>query len=139
MTHRAAMLYQEAKIAGHRGPCGPIALSILTNQPYVEAVKLVEAKGDRQLGKGGTYATNMLSILHELGYSVSDVTEDARANGAKTIQSTGWALRQGWSSEGKLLIQTRNHFAAVQDGIIHDWSAGRKMHIVRIYKITVSA
>jgi len=139
MTHRAAMLYQEAKMLKHGGPCGPIALSILTDQSYIASAELCAEKGSPQEGKGGVFAQQILTILHELGYAVSDITDEARDLGAKTIQSMGWVLKKDFNAPGeKLLIQTRNHFAAVKDGVIHDWSSGRKMHIVRLYRIEVS-
>ena len=142
MTQRASLLYQEAKTLGHGGPCGPIALAILTEQTYLDAVKLCDTDGHHTPTKGnGLKTTSMLSLLHELGYSMEDVTDEARQLGGKTIQSVGWILRENNThfSKGKLLIQTRDHFAAVKDGIIHDWSSGRKMHIVRLYRIEVSS
>jgi len=105
-------------------------------------VNLCEATGKHNPTKGnGLKPHVVLSLLHGLGYSVEDVTDEARQLGGKTIQSIGWILRTGKThfSKGKFLIQTRNHFAAVKDGIIHDWSSGRKMHVVRIYRIGVSA
>lgn len=82
----------------------------------------------------------MLMLLNNIGYHVEDVTDEARQLGAKTIQSVGWLLRENTPfSKGNLLIQTRNHFAAVRDGIIHDWSSGRKMHVTRLYRIGVLA
>jgi len=141
MTQRATLLYKEAEILGHGGPCGPIALSILTDQAYLDAVKLCEARGHNATKGDGLKTTTMLAILHELGYAIEDVTDEARQLGGKTIQSVGWLLREGNTdfSKGKLLIQTRDHFAAVRDGIIHDWSSGRKMHVVRLYRIGVLA
>lgn len=139
MTQRASLLYQEAKTLGHGGPCGPIALAILTDKTYVDAVKLCETDGHHNPKRGnGLKTTTMLKLLHELGYELHDITLNARLKKCKTIQSLGWALRDGSWNDEKLLIQTRDHFAAAVNGIIHDWSAGRKMHLVRVYRVVKS-
>jgi len=140
MTHRADLLYNEAKILKHGGPCGPIALAILTDRTYLDAVKLCERYHHNPTKGTGMDSFQMLMLLNNIGYHVEDVTDEARQLGAKTIQSVGWLLGENTHfSKGKLLIQTRDHFAAVRDGIIHDWSSGRKMHVTRLYRVGVSS
>ena len=69
MTQRASLLYQEAKTLGHGGPCGPIALAILTDKTYVDAVKLYETDGHHNPKRGnGLKTPTMLKPLHEHGY-----------------------------------------------------------------------
>ena len=44
-TTRATLLYQEAKLAKHPGPCGPIALSVLTDESYIDVLGILENIG----------------------------------------------------------------------------------------------
>jgi hypothetical protein len=112
----------------------------LTDQPYLDAVKLCEAEGHNAEKGDGLWFNQLAPILHRLGYTLVDITFEGRLAGAKTMQSTAWALRDGKLGDAsRILLQTRNHFAAVRDGIIHDWSSAKKMHITSMYRVEVSS
>ena len=135
-TTRARLLYQEAKQHEHPGPCGPIAMSVLTDETYLDCLGVLkEIEADHDPKKGGLYASDMVRALHHMGYDISDCTYEARLKGAKTISSASWMMRDGHFNEGRFLIQTRNHFCGVRDGIIHDWANGTKMHITAFYEV----
>lgn len=135
-TTRATLLYQEAKLAKHPGPCGPIALSVLTDESYIDVLGMLETIGaDHDPKKGGLYTHDMMRALHHMGYEIVDRTWEARQLGAKTVSSASWMMRDGHMNEGRFLIRTRTHFAAIRDGIIHDWSNSTKMHIRSFYQI----
>lgn len=136
MTGESDLLYAEAKIHNHPGPCGPIALAVLTKKSYLDSLGVLEAiEADHDPKKGGLYVSDLWAALAHLGYGVYDRTWDARELGAKTISSASWMMREGHFNKGNFVIQTRTHMAAIRDGIIHDWANSKKMHIVGFYEI----
>ena len=138
MTGLSDLLYAEANHLNHAGPCGPIALSVLTGQSYLDSLAVLEDTGaDHDPMKGGVWASDMFQALRHLGYEVIDRTFDARQKGGKTISSVSWMMRDGHFNQGLFLIQTRTHMAGVRDGIIHDWANSRKMHITGFYEVRV--
>ena len=136
MTGLSDLLYAEAKILEHPGPCGPIALAVLTGRSYLDSLAVLEDIGaDHDPKKGGLYATDLFKALRHLGYDVIDRTWDARYKGGKTISSVSWMMRDGHHNKGNFVIQTRTHMAAIRDGIIHDWANSRKMHVTGFYEV----
>ena len=134
-THRAESLYAEARAAGDRGPCGPISLSIITDLPYSRIVDLCTVHaGYVQQGKSGMWPGDVLTVAGRCGWEAEDFTLRLRELGAKTIQSLGWVLKKHFPND-RFLIETRDHFSAAVNGIVHDWAGGRKMPLVTVYRM----
>ena len=137
VTTRARLLYQEAKQHEHPGPCGPIAMSVLTDQTYLDCLGVLkEIEADHDPKKGGLYAADMVRALHHMGYDISDRTYEARQKGAKTI-SSAYMDDEGRSLQRGPFPHSDTHplLTLSVTAIIHDWSNGTKMHITAFYEV----
>tara|TARA_Y100000310_G_scaffold304909_1_gene344537 strand:- start:422 stop:736 length:315 start_codon:yes stop_codon:yes gene_type:complete len=84
----------------------------------------------------------MRTAFRQRGYDLLDVTEMLRDHGAKTALSLSSTLKKDYphkNADGlnndRFLVRYRGHYAAAMNGIVHDWSAGTKKHIVEILKL----
>lgn len=112
---------------GEKRDCAVIAIAVVTGRAYTEIHERLRKLGRRT--HCGTSWPTQIQVLKDCGFAVHEIT--GYYEGA-SIRSIAPQLPQ----EGKFLVRTHKHIAAVRDGIIEDWSEQRKLYVQSIYKVT---
>lgn len=143
------MKYQRVKKANYRKTmterqdCTVIALAILCRIGYKEAHDKMAEKGRAK--SRGTTSDHIISCAEDLGFTVTEVTGKygysnssiasiCQPNGCKyTPKTIGSRLKKGY-----YLCLVRGHVFSVVNGIVEDWTNGRKHQVFKAYKFTRS-
>ena len=123
----ALAMCEVLKETGDRGYCGIVALAVATGDDPLFIQELVGAYG-RQKG-GGTTIGQLLDVLADYGLSFRE-DKHARSKGALTVASASKV-----ASAGTWFALTRGHVAAIVNGDVHDWTAGRKHRIKHLVEL----
>ncbi len=125
MSAKYRALGETAKALGEgKRDCAVIAVTILTNEPYERVRDLFTMHG-RKPGSG-TRPSITTAVLRYLGYELHRI--EIRA---KTVA----ALDRENLSAGRYLFRTAGHVLARTDGIVHDFTAGRRHRIKEAYLV----
>lgn len=106
--------------------CAVIALAVVTGRTYTDMHERLRKAGRRT--RCGTPWGVQRKVLDELGLTAHDIT--GYYDGS-SIRSIAPQLPQ----QGKFLVRTHKHIAAVREGVVEDWSEMRKLYVQGIYKI----
>lgn len=123
----ALAMSEVLKETGDHGYCGIVALAVATGEDPLFIQELVGAYG-RQKGDGTTIA-QLLDVLADYGLSFRE-DKYARAKGARTMASVSQV-----ACTGTWFALTKGHVAAIVDGDVHDWTAGRRHRIRHLVKL----
>ncbi len=119
-----------AKQLNEYNHCTVIATAIAARMSYKEAHTLLSTAG-RVNGR----SFNMLKALtaiQQQGFKCERVKELKQKTGSRyTQKSIGDKLKRGY-----YIVRTNEHAFAMVNGIVEDWSLGRKYHILDAWKIT---
>lgn len=111
---------------GERADCAVRAVAIATGEGYPMAHYALECQG-RQMGEG-TLLCDILTAVEELGYTWTKIeSEDIPARTPTTLERL--------NMQGQYIVNFRGHVAAMVDGKVLDWTAGRRHRILRMYRI----
>jgi hypothetical protein len=137
-------LDETTKAHGEDGDCVVKALTLLTGLPYAQVLEALTAAG-RKPRKGTPWvvtakALNILGFKLELVGDFIPKMIQSYPGGHKhaTTITTHHPRRfkKQWADVEPLLLDCRRHVAAFKDGVVHDWTINRKMHINAVYRIT---
>ena len=104
--------------------CAVVAIAITCQVSFGKAFNLAKRLG-RITGKGTPW--RIITTSYEaLGYKLVRVE-----SGAKTVSTLGRHL----PSSGRYLVHVRGHVLAFDDGVVKDWSEGRRHRIKDIYQV----
>lgn len=106
--------------------CTVRALSVAFEQPLHVIYDLLKQRGRRH-GRGmhtPSYHKALRELADQFGYVATPV--DARRDYGKTVVS---AARRVMANE-RCIFQTSGHTLAVVGGTVHDWTDGRRNHIM---------
>lgn len=115
---------------GESNDCSVVALSVVLDLPYADAHELMRWFG-RIPGHGVSLGTIYMAI-REWGAERVDVSARYRAAGVKTPITAARFMPK----HGRYLLTTARHIIGYKDGVIHDWTDGRRHRIERIDLIT---
>lgn len=113
-----------------RNDCSVVALAITCRVSYKVAQQALIDSG-RNIGERSFYGEEM-NAVRKLGCTFE--TESPRQpNGCKyTPKTIGQYCKRGY-----YLAWCKGHIFAVVNGVVEDWTNGRKNHIIRVSRITV--
>lgn len=148
---------EHTRAFGEKNDCAVKAVAIATKTDYATVHALFKKLGRKS--RQGTYAFITLRALKELGYDVKEIymPHDARrlAESASTSETADFVRRviskypkfynakkftvnqlesfsEAWSHIENALVVVRGHVLAYQDGLVHDWTKGKKNAIESI-------
>lgn len=125
---------------GERRDCSVIALSIALDVSYAQAQRALADAG-RVPGRGATDAVWRSAVLR-LGFCLERVTMTQiirtypkRGRKARCVTTKHPAMfPAAFADLGPLLFVTRDHMAALRDGVLHDWSSSRSLQCYAIFR-----
>jgi hypothetical protein len=108
--------------------CVPMALALSCDKHYGVAHALCQAMG-RKNGKGMFFGGQRL-IAAALALGCSAVNVYRRCGSGFTVSTVGRRY-----PAGSYLIRTRRHVLAMTDGVVMDWTKGRKHRVIEIWQM----
>ena len=109
------------------GFCSVIALATACQIPHKKAYAVMREQGRKH--KRGAYTSQSEAAVKALGFDWSNVTEDYPE--VKTPVSAAANLPKNKT----FMIVVSGHIFTVRNGIVEDWTEGRKHRVKRIYEI----
>jgi len=135
-TSRYTKARKRGLAKGDRNFCGPIALSIACRVPYNKAYSAAKKAGRKD--RHGMWLGELLAAAKDLGCDSTKVFNKGnrplrQPNGSKyTPKTIGKRLKHGY-----YICMTADHFFAVVNGVVEDWSDSNNLHIKYAFRITV--
>ena len=112
-----------------RADCTVIATAIACRIPYPEAHEMVRMMG--RPNRQGFYTNIIAESLPQFGYEAIELKRIKQKNGSLyTPKTIGKKLKSGY-----YICQVNGHAFAVVNGVVEDWTDGRRHRIKRIWKI----
>lgn len=126
-------LYAEickSRPSDRRNDCSVISVSIATGTDYDVTEKMLASMG-RRYNKGSNVPM-ITAAARELSGDNSITFEHVRkpCGGKYTMKTIG-----NLYPAGKHLVLVNGHVAAMVDGVIHDWSAGRRHRVLMVARV----
>ncbi len=118
LYHLARKFYKDSNC------CAVVALAITCQVSFGKAFNTAKRNG-RVTGRGTPWHT-IHNSYKDLGYKLVRVRCEA-----KTVAS----LEKHLSNKGRFLVHVRGHVLAFDDGVVKDWSEGRRHRIKDVWKI----
>lgn len=143
---------EASKAIGEKRDCAVIAISIFCDVSYNEAHEAL-ARAGRKPGHG-TYRFMQAQAVRELtgkNFVAHDVEEkfwvkekteferNIRSKYPEKYNTKNLTVKQiekfpeAWAHIKNALIFVRGHVLCLRDGVVHDWSKGKRMHIEEIW------
>ena len=110
-------------VYNERGCCGVIAVAIYCNVSFGQARAALERAG-RKHGHGTT-VSQLVSAVKELD-GVELVLDKRTPTDKFTVNGAPEAL----SDTRRAMLLTRGHVAAMIDGVVHDYTQGRRHRVI---------
>lgn len=116
------------KLNGNRNYCAPLALSLVTGHDIEEVNAYVLRSGLRRSKVSGMTTPNMMTYLnnHLINHEEIEFNGDPKG----TISTIGRRYPRG-----VFLVFVRGHVAAMIDGEVLDWTAGRRHRVIKLVRI----
>lgn len=126
---------------GDSNDCTVKALAIAGDTPYATARQMLADRG-RKKGKG-TNTLNVLSSLRELGKTTRVVGVshfiDRYPKAHRILKNVTShhmdRFNDVWADGHTYLCVTNSHMFVVVDGTNHDWTRGRVLRVLHIYRV----
>jgi hypothetical protein len=136
---RIIMDYQEIKsyLEDHkdRNCCTVVASSIAFNVPFPEMQNYFFIHMGRKMHRGIRFGLKQANkVAKNYGYQLKDICmSDFKVQGKLTPNNCVKHL-----GKGTYILGCRGHVLAFKDGVVQDWTKGRRHHINRIWKVEKS-
>ena len=115
----------KSALIGESNDCAVKAVSIVTDVPYEKVHNLFADIGRKPNGRVSNEM--IIDVLDNLGYK----QEEVRIN-RMIVSSLSKELK---SSSDKYIYYINGHIGAVTNGVVQDWTAGRRFHVKSLHKI----
>ena len=128
----------ESVQVGETNDCSVVAFSIAFEISY-KTSHAMHAKYGRKPRCGTSYKTHVLCVneMELQGYTTEEIIpRKVYERYGKVIQGK-YSLKSIGAAypEGRYLVKVRGHILAMVDGVIEDWSEGRKLQVKTIIKV----
>ena len=107
--------------------CAVVATAIAANVKYGKAFNLLKSLG-RQTGSG-TKSKMLAEALNQLGFKL--VQQGDRMTRWGTVST----ITRKLPSKGTFIAYVRGHVLTIRDGVVMDWTEGRRHRIIGIYQV----
>ena len=108
--------------------CSVISMSIATGKSYEECHKAFKEAGRKD--RRGVGLGMIENVLQQFGFN-NEIKVCATELGKRiTVNQAGKYLK-----DGKYIAVTRNHALAIVNGVVHDWTEGRRHQVKFFYKV----
>lgn len=114
-----------AKANGEHNDCSVKAVAIACDVPYKVAHKALEKAGRKP--RKGVYPHEIQAAIESLGYGVAQWQVTAKTASKLGIDP---ALQKG-----HFMVFVRGHVAALKDGVVEDWTQGRRHRVNKVVKV----
>jgi hypothetical protein len=118
---------EESARFGERNDCGVLAVALATDTSYETAHACLAHLG--RADRKGTPWNAIWNGLTELGFKAINITRSRKKWGS--VSKVAGKLRPTRT----YLVHTSKHILCVKGGVVHDWSAERKMRIKTVWQI----
>ena len=123
---------KKSRPSDRRNDCSVVSVSIATGTAYDVTEKMFASMG-RRFNKGSSIPMITAAVRELTGDNeITSAYVRKPCGGQYTMQTIGLKF-----PKGKHLVYVNGHVAAMVDGVIHDWTAGRRHRV--LYVTTVSA
>lgn len=125
-------IMRDSKPTDRKNDCGIIAVAIATQSSYEHVEKLFAELG-RKLNRG-VYIYQIVAacrILTGLDTIKSDIAERQRNGSRYTMKTIGKQYPRG-----RYILTCDGHVAALVDGQVMDWTAGRRHRVISVIRVS---
>jgi hypothetical protein len=116
------------KAMGDRSFCSVIALATACQIPHKKAYAVMNKYG--RCDRDGAYTSQTIAAIGHLGFDWKEVTDDYPK--AKTPISAVKELPK----DKTFMVRVSGHIFTIRNGVVEDWSEGRKHRVTHIFEIT---
>lgn len=113
-----------------KNDCAVKAIAITHNVEYSQVHKMLRAEG--RVNRKGTYRHQQEAVSKLLGATFIDTIPRKVGGGQITVNNIG-----RYFPTGNHMVFTRGHVLALVDGVVQDWTAGRRHRVLNIWTITL--
>ena len=108
--------------------CTVVTTAIAANVPYGKAFNLLKSLG-RKTGKGVPFALIDKHVFKELGYKLIEQGD------LFTSWGTVSTITTKLPSKGTFIAYVSGHVLTIRDGVVMDWTEGRRHRIKKVYQV----
>jgi hypothetical protein len=108
--------------------CTVVTTAIAANVPYGRAFNLLKSFG-RETGKGVPFALIDRQVFRELGFKL------IKQGDFNTRWGTVSTITKKLPSKGTFIAYVRGHVLTIRDGVVMDWTEGRRHRIRNVYQV----
>ncbi len=119
-------------VLGEWNDCTVMATALACDMEYLDAHDICSELGRRKGGRLNT-VWKLIPRLKDLGYRVRAFDREELIQGNGSMYTMVSIVRK--LGVGRYIVQVRGHVAAVVDGEVLDWTAGRRHRVLRIWEI----
>lgn len=129
-TKRYELIKRSSNKAGEYNDCTVKAVAMACRVSYKDAHAACKRLGRRD--RRGMVSMSVLLVARHLGFNVTPVKNLKQKNGSKfTAMSVGVKCKGGY-----YMAFVNGHVLPVVNGVVYDWTNGRKHHVKEVWKIT---
>ncbi len=107
--------------------CAVVATAIAANVKYGKAFNLLKSLG--RLTGTGTSCYMLAEAFNQLGFKL--VQQGDRMSGWGTVST----ITRKLPSKGTFIAYVSGHVLTIRDGVVMDWTEGRRHRIIGIYQV----
>jgi|GEM_PF-6455435 len=131
LTNKFLKLASDSNVLGETQDCAVKAIAVIGDLSYYDAHCLLEMLGRKRRRSCYHYQTR--EALDFLDLTTEDQTKLWRDTmGGRTVRTLERVMK---GRKGKWLVRTAHHILAVEDGEVHDWTAGCLHRIQKVEKV----
>lgn len=129
MTKRYEKLLEVSQSINEANDCAVKAVAISASADYKYVRSLFRKHGRRD--GHGTTQRSIYGVVGELGMQL-ELFSPRQPNWSRYTMCTIGKF----CSQGRWIVLTAGHAAAVVDGTVEDWTAGRRHRVIEVFRVT---
>ena len=116
------------KYYNDRNNCTVVTTAIAANVPYGKAFNLLKSLG-RKTGKGVKFSLMQDCVFKDLGYRL------VQQGDLMTRWGTVSTITKKLPSKGTFIAYVSGHVLTIRDGVVMDWTEGKRHRIKKVYQV----
>jgi hypothetical protein len=118
---------QASRLKNEIKDCAVRSTAIATDYEYDDIHELYNICGRKPRHSTDWCITK--KVIHLLRHRIVDVTHHLKSRTVRTLE------REMQGTQGRYLVQVREHILPIVDGCVYDWSKGHCNHIRSVYRL----